>query len=52
MGKDALTRLQSGVELFKKPPPPPDHGQMQGLESLPPDVRKKIEAQLRQQGRP
>lgn len=43
------SRLESGVELFRKPPPPPDFSQMRGLEQLPPDVRQKLEAQLRQQ---
>lgn len=42
------TRLETGVELFKKPPPPPDFNQLRGLESLPPDVRRQLEAQLRQ----
>jgi hypothetical protein len=43
-------RLAQGVELFKKQPPPPDMGgpgQMRGLESLPPEIRKQLEAQLR-----
>lgn len=40
---------QSGVTLFNKPPPPPPSSNMQGLDSLPPDIRAKIEAQLRQQ---
>ncbi|HEX9508681.1 MAG TPA: DUF4340 domain-containing protein [Myxococcales bacterium] len=46
------SRFDSGVEMFKKLPPPPPNmagGGMRGLESLPPDVRAKIEAQLRQQ---
>src|SRR5712692_1383926 len=49
------SRLDSGVEMFKKAPPPPNMGGMggtggmRGLESLPPDIRKKIEAQLRSQ---
>ncbi len=44
------SRFDAGVEMFKKLPPPPNMGRggMQGLESLPPDVRAKIEAQLRQ----
>jgi hypothetical protein len=46
----ARSRFETGVELFKKPPPPPANmGQMRGLESLPPDVRRQLEAQLRQQ---
>jgi hypothetical protein len=47
-------RFDSGIEMFKKLPPPPNMGAggMRGLESLPPDVRAKIEAQLRQQQHP
>jgi len=50
----ARTRYETGIELFKKPPPPPPNmgGGMRGLENLPPDVRQKIEAQLRAQQRP
>ncbi|MEW5851387.1 MAG: DUF4340 domain-containing protein [Myxococcota bacterium] len=47
-------RLESGVELFKKPKPPPGMaggmggmGGMKGLENLPPEVRKQLEAQMR-----
>jgi hypothetical protein len=43
------SRLEAGVELFKKRPQPPGGpmaGQMQGLESLPPELRRQIEAQL------
>jgi hypothetical protein len=43
-------RLARGVELFKRAPPPPGfagNGQLQGLESLPPEVRRQLEAQLR-----
>ena len=48
------TRFETGIELFKKQPPPPPStgGGMRGLENLPPDVRQKIEAQLRAQQRP
>ncbi|MFZ5471725.1 MAG: DUF4340 domain-containing protein [Myxococcota bacterium] len=44
------TRLEPGVELFKKLPPPDfgNMGHIKGLEQLPPDVRAKLEAQLRQ----
>jgi hypothetical protein len=48
----ARARFDSGIELFKKPPAPAPNmsaGGIRGLESLPPDVRAKIEAQLRQQ---
>ncbi len=45
----ARSRFDGGVDIFKKLPPPPQNvGGMHGLESLPPDVRAKIEAQLRQ----
>lgn len=43
-------RLSRGLELFRRPQPPPQMGmagQMQGLESLPPEVRRQLEAQLR-----
>jgi Domain of unknown function (DUF4340) len=40
--------LEGGVELFKKPPPPPPGRGISGLDQLPPDVRAKLEAQLRQ----
>ncbi len=49
-------RLATGLELFKKQPPPPAFGgmggggQIKGLESLPPEVRKQLEAQLRARG--
>lgn len=47
-------RYDKPVELFKKPAPPPQGmggmGGMNGLESLPPDVRKKLEASMKQQG--
>lgn len=47
-------RYAKPVELFKTPPAPPQGmggmGGMQGLESLPPDVRAKLEASMRQQG--
>lgn len=36
-------------ELFKKPPPAPDWQNARGLEQLPPEIRKQLEAQLRQQ---
>ena len=44
------SQFEAGVQLFNKPPPPPanlDH--MQGLDQLPPDVRRQLEAQIRQQ---
>ena len=51
-------RYDKPVELFKKPPAPAPGmggmggmgGGMSGLENLPPDVRKKLEASLKQQG--
>ena len=48
-------RFSKPEQLFKKPPaPPPGMGGMggkgiQGLEGLPPDIRKKLEASLKQQ---
>lgn len=39
--------LETGVELFKKRPPP-DMNQIRGLDQLPPEIRKQLEAQLRQ----
>lgn len=48
------TSFDSGVKLFNKPAPMPNMGgpggHISGLEQLPPDVRAKLEAQLRQQG--
>jgi len=44
------TRLEQGLNLFKRPPPPPSFagaGQPQGFGSLPPEVRRQLEAQLR-----
>lgn len=40
-----------GPKLFNKPPPPPDFGQMQGLEQLPPEIRRQLMEQLRTQQR-
>jgi hypothetical protein len=41
-------RLAQGLELFKRRPRPgfAGSGSLQGLESLPPDVRRQLEAQL------
>lgn len=41
----------TGAQLFNKPAPPPDFGNMQGLEQLPPEIRQKLMEQLRQQQR-
>jgi len=51
VGAHEKSSFDSGAALFNKPPPPPQNmgGQMQGLDSLPPDIRAKLEAQLRQQ---
>lgn len=51
------TRFDKPLELVKKlPPPPPPSGMggggIPGMENLPPDVRKKLEESLRQQGLP
>jgi len=42
-------RLAQGLELFKRRPSPgfAGAGRMQGLESLPPELRQQLEAQLR-----
>src|SRR5262249_3551479 len=50
IGAHERASLEQGLELFKTRPMP-DPGQIRGLEQLPPDVRKKLEAQLRQQHR-
>ncbi|HLM42206.1 MAG TPA: DUF4340 domain-containing protein, partial [Myxococcaceae bacterium] len=50
VGEGVRTRLAQGLELFKRRAPPPGfagNGQPQGLESLPPEVRRQLEAQLR-----
>ncbi|HEY1101763.1 MAG TPA: DUF4340 domain-containing protein, partial [Myxococcota bacterium] len=49
------TRYTTPIALFKTPPAPPAGGMggmggMGGLDSLPPDVRAKLEASMRQQG--
>ncbi len=51
------SRYEKPTELFKKPAAPPagmggmgGMGGMQGLDSLPPDIRKKLEASLKSQG--
>ncbi|WP_375764891.1 DUF4340 domain-containing protein [Archangium gephyra] len=43
------TRLGQGLELFKRQPRPDfaGGGQVHGLESLPPDLRRQLEAQMR-----
>ena len=41
--------LETAHELFKKAPPPPDWSNARGLEQLPPEIRKQLEAQMRQQ---
>ena len=42
------TRYEKPAEIFKKPPEPPQGmGGMSGLDKLPPDVRKKLEQQLK-----
>ena len=43
-------RFDKGIELFKKVAPPPmNFNQAQGFNSLPPDVRKSLEEQMRKQ---
>jgi hypothetical protein len=44
------SRLAQGLELFKRPPPPPSFAganQLKGFESLPPEIRRQLEAQMR-----
>jgi hypothetical protein len=48
IGANEKASLEQGLELFKKRPPP-DMNQIRGLEQLPPDVRRQLEAQMRQQ---
>lgn len=57
-GEYTVKRFDQGVDLFKKPKPPPGMGGMggmgglggmKGLENLPPEVRRQLEAQLRAQ---
>lgn len=58
VGAFAKGRYEKPADLFKKPPAPPPGmpgmggggGGISGLESLPPDVRAKLEASLKQQG--
>jgi hypothetical protein len=56
IGKFQKQRYDKPLDLFKKVAPPPmppgGAGGMQGLESLPPDVRKKLMESLRQGGGP
>ncbi len=49
VGEGVKARLVQGLELFKRRSQPgfAGAGQVQGLESLPPDVRRQLEAQLR-----
>lgn len=49
--KAMRARFEDGPALFKRPPPRPPMGAggIQGLEQLPPDIRAKLEAQLRAQ---
>jgi len=49
VGEGVKARLAQGLELFKRRSQPgiAEAGQVQGLESLPPDVRRQLEAQLR-----
>lgn len=48
IGKHEKTWLESGLELFKRRPPPPDMSQMRGMDQLPPEIRAQFEAQMRQ----
>ncbi len=48
IGESEKTHLETGIELFKKPPPPPSLDKIKGLSSLPPDIRRQLETQLKQ----
>jgi hypothetical protein len=48
IGAHEKASFDQGLDMFKKRPPP-DMSQIRGLDQLPPDVRKQLEAQLRQQ---
>ncbi len=48
VGMNEKATFEQGLELFKKRAPP-DMSKMKGLDQLPPDVRRQLEAQLRQQ---
>lgn len=49
VGDSVRARLAQGLELFKRRPGPgfAQGGQLQGFESLPPEVRRQLETQLR-----
>jgi hypothetical protein len=50
LGATDLAKLEKPLDLFKRPPAPPAGPPQQlRLEDLPPDIRAKIEAQLKQQ---
>jgi hypothetical protein len=42
-------RFERGIEVFRKVAPPRNMAGMRGLDQLPPEIRQKLEAQLRQQ---
>lgn len=50
IGAAELQQLEQGLELFRKRPPP-DLSHAQGLDQLPAELRRQLEAQLRAQGR-
>jgi hypothetical protein len=55
VGQWQRNRYAKGLELFKKPAAPkmpPGGGGIPGMENLPPELRKQLEAQLKQQGLP
>ncbi len=50
VSKSERTWLEGGVELFKRAPAPRfPQGGIQGLDQLPPEIRAKLQEQLRQQ---
>ncbi|MBL8949479.1 MAG: DUF4340 domain-containing protein [Myxococcaceae bacterium] len=48
IGTAQRASYEGGLDMFKKRPPP-DMSQMRGLEQLPPEVRRQLEAQLKMQ---
>lgn len=54
LGAYVKSRYEKPLELFKRvaAPPAPHGGSIPGMENLPPDVRKKLEESLQQQGLP
>lgn len=49
LGSQDKASFEKGAEMFKRPPPPPSFNGAQGLDQLPPEIRRQLEAQLRAQ---